>query len=453
MTISASDKIAIRQKIVQLATNELGSTDPRLYWYTALGGVAPTAAQLKLAWCGIFANAMLLLAGATTRRWVAGVGFIYSKRPYPTTTKSPLPGDIVYVDQPYQHYAIVTDVDSDGTIHGIGGNTPSVARQQFNPAHVAVFSIDTLLNTEARISAAPAPGAPTTPPSAPKSSTGPSETLPAFTATYDALVHDVTNAGFADAAHKAATLLAIAGVETGGVYESRFSTARAAYFQRLSTTEDQATAAQKAAATKNEYAASTSHNLHGTQFAGDPTKAVEFIDFFYAIDHHADGSPYVARFRRFPNVLASHRTTLDWLMSKPTSKSAMATCAPYPVIVRSMKADHYFEGDVTAYTAALLRHATIQYPYLMKSAAAIASPFPRLFDPLGVATPSVYWFVGQSGDGSWGDTTLIRSKEHSLAAAQKTLPSVKPTIATAPHIYASARYPGAPGWTAIGKIS
>lgn len=452
--LTNQQKVTLRQKVVQLAENELGARDPRMYWYLATGA-QPSAAVLKLAWCGAFMNAMMILAGVTKRHWIFGKGIIFSQKPYLGITTKPQPGDVIYVDKPYQHYAIVTSTDTDGTIRAIGGNTPTVARQSFNPSKVQVYSIEQWLDNEATPPGGTPvpttnPNKPNPPPAASAGAAG-FESLPGFTACYDALVHQLQAAGHADgAAHKAAVLLMITGVETGGAYASHFSTARDAYLQHAGVTAATASEAQLAAADKNQYAANHSNNLHGTQFAGGEQGATEFIDFFYAIDHHADGTPYVARFRKYASELDSHMTTLRWLLQHTTAKAAMATCAPAPVVVRAMKADRYFEGDVDAYTKLALRHAKVQLPYLAKSAAAVASRYPNRFDPLGVSLPTVYWFVGYyDNTGAYTASAAITSPAHSVHQAHDQLSSQQPVIAAASKLYVSARYPGADGWTAI----
>jgi hypothetical protein len=77
-------------------------------------------------WCGAFALHCLHEAHlATGVKWAFGpphYGFLYRLH----TTKTPEPGDIAYLDKPWQHHAIVTDVEGD-TVHTIDGNQGALA--------------------------------------------------------------------------------------------------------------------------------------------------------------------------------------------------------------------------------------------------------------------------------------------------------------------------------------
>lgn len=88
------------------------------YWHDVLehpGGPNPPA------WCGAFALRCLHEAQlALAVKWAFGpphFGFLYLLE----QTKTPEPGDIAYLDAPFQHHAIVTDVEGD-TVHTIDGN-------------------------------------------------------------------------------------------------------------------------------------------------------------------------------------------------------------------------------------------------------------------------------------------------------------------------------------------
>jgi len=77
-------------------------------------------------WCGAFALRCLHEAElAKSVKWAFGpphYGFLYRLH----TTTTPEPGDIAYLDKPWQHHAIVTDVEGD-TVHTIDGNQGSEA--------------------------------------------------------------------------------------------------------------------------------------------------------------------------------------------------------------------------------------------------------------------------------------------------------------------------------------
>jgi hypothetical protein len=144
---SALDK---RARVVALAASQVGVTDPRLYWLDAFGSWSE--GLRKFAWCGVFALWCLRNAGLTSRHWISGLGFIWvdsagkrSKSPYLPTTSTPAAGDIAYFDKPYQHYAIVEEVDGT-TIHLIAGNTPNVSRSTTTRSKAVFYSIAPLVN-------------------------------------------------------------------------------------------------------------------------------------------------------------------------------------------------------------------------------------------------------------------------------------------------------------------
>ena len=108
-----------------------------------------------LAWCGVFVLWVLRMVGLTTRKWVSGRGFIYIDAQGHSTAKPWLPivampaiGDIAYFDQPYQHYALVEEVEG-ARVHLIAGNTPNVSRSVVPLAKAtAYYSIAPLLPSQ-----------------------------------------------------------------------------------------------------------------------------------------------------------------------------------------------------------------------------------------------------------------------------------------------------------------
>lgn len=72
-------------------------------------------------WCGAFALHCLHEAHlGLSIKWAFGpphFGFLYRLH----TTKTPQPGDIAYLDAPFQHHAVVTEVEGD-IVHTIDGN-------------------------------------------------------------------------------------------------------------------------------------------------------------------------------------------------------------------------------------------------------------------------------------------------------------------------------------------
>lgn len=110
-----------RQRVVDAARSQIGPQDPAKYWGETMPSLSPAQvaqyAQSR-AWCGGFALWAIKQAGiAPDLNWVDGKGFCYQL----PTTRDPQPGDVAYFDQPYQHHAIVVNVDG-GTLYTIDGN-------------------------------------------------------------------------------------------------------------------------------------------------------------------------------------------------------------------------------------------------------------------------------------------------------------------------------------------
>lgn len=135
-----------RLAVVNAAMNEVGSNDTTKYWSQA----APGAMIAKgTSWCGAFALWALKQAGlGLSWIWSFGTGGKYGFLYHLPTTKDPQPGDIAYVDQPYQHHAIVHSVNLDGTVSLINGNGTGgkVSLSNTPKSHVtAFFSIEPLV--------------------------------------------------------------------------------------------------------------------------------------------------------------------------------------------------------------------------------------------------------------------------------------------------------------------
>jgi hypothetical protein len=132
--------VTTRARVVELARGEIGLSDAGKYWRDVLGPswVGPYPKH----WCGAFALWCLRQAGLTDWQWQVGKGFL-SRLPQ---TRRPEPGDMGYVDQPFQHHFVVTEVDRH-TIGSVDGNqgTPGVqARSRATGKHT-YFSIAGLL--------------------------------------------------------------------------------------------------------------------------------------------------------------------------------------------------------------------------------------------------------------------------------------------------------------------
>jgi len=132
----------IRRKIVEAAAGEIGQQDPQKYWLD----VVPDHPGFHGDWCGGFALWAIHQGNiALGVHWVIGKGFCYQL----PTTQDPRPGDIAYIQEPFQHHAIVESVNGDGTVTTIDGNQPGSSvqrRTRGRSAITAFFSIDPLLN-------------------------------------------------------------------------------------------------------------------------------------------------------------------------------------------------------------------------------------------------------------------------------------------------------------------
>jgi len=129
-----------RETVVLLARQELGLSDASKYWADVLTSPPPYPRD----WCGAFALWCLRQAGLTDWHWEIGKGFLWRLH----RTSTPLPGDIGYQDQPYQHHFVVADVGQH-TISSIDGNqgNPGVQERHrvLDPHKYAFYSIEPLL--------------------------------------------------------------------------------------------------------------------------------------------------------------------------------------------------------------------------------------------------------------------------------------------------------------------
>jgi hypothetical protein len=93
-----------------------------VYWADVLH--QSLAASHPPQWCGAFALWNLHKAGLGLElRWMFGpphFGFLWNLREL-APHQIPEPGDIAYLDKPYQHHAVVVCVEGD-TVHTVDGN-------------------------------------------------------------------------------------------------------------------------------------------------------------------------------------------------------------------------------------------------------------------------------------------------------------------------------------------
>lgn len=126
-----------RSAVIAAAAGRIGTPDASSFWNVC--GREPFSK--RLAWCGIFALWCLREAGLARFDWEFGKGFLYRLR----RTDTPEPGDIGYIDHPFQHHLIVERVDGD-RVHSIDGNTPRVQRKERpRSAITAFYSIEPLI--------------------------------------------------------------------------------------------------------------------------------------------------------------------------------------------------------------------------------------------------------------------------------------------------------------------
>jgi len=129
---------SVRERIVEIAKGELGRQDPQKYWEDVIPGAEGTIFHGD--WCGGFSLWVLHQAGiGRDVNWQIGKGYLFNL----STTSDPQPGDIAYMNLPYQHHAVV--VESDGSnITTVDGNQPgSMVKLRTRPvsAWTAFYSV------------------------------------------------------------------------------------------------------------------------------------------------------------------------------------------------------------------------------------------------------------------------------------------------------------------------
>jgi hypothetical protein len=88
------------------APNRSAVSEDAIAHFARIGGVDQVGQLAPMPhWCGIFALWAIKTAGANVGTWVTGTGI--SKVRGFRQVNSPLPGDVGYLDQPFQHHFIV----------------------------------------------------------------------------------------------------------------------------------------------------------------------------------------------------------------------------------------------------------------------------------------------------------------------------------------------------------
>lgn len=141
-----------RSRVIAAAAGRIGTPDASSFWNVC--GREPFSR--KRAWCGIFALWALREAGLAHFDWDFGRGFLYRL----PVTETPQPGDIGYIEHPYQHHLIVERIDGD-RVFSIDGNSPRVQRRERPLAAITAFySIEPLILLAHALEAYPEPEPP-----------------------------------------------------------------------------------------------------------------------------------------------------------------------------------------------------------------------------------------------------------------------------------------------------
>jgi hypothetical protein len=133
-----------RAKVVRAAESQLGYPNQTKYAAAALGlteAQAVAQGTSRLSWCGLFATWAYQQAGAAIN-WVLGKGIAYQL----PRTSDPKPGDLAYIDQPFQHHAIVESVDGNEVTTIDGNSTGGLVVRNTRPrsAFTAFYNIDSI---------------------------------------------------------------------------------------------------------------------------------------------------------------------------------------------------------------------------------------------------------------------------------------------------------------------
>ena len=145
-----------RAALVERCAKWVGFDDPTVFWKEVLH--AKWQGPFPKHWCGAFVLANLRWEMLTTWLWeipkvtpgAEGSGFLFRLAPkWQQVSRAEIePGDVCYLDVPYQHHAIVERV-VDGIVHTIDGNQgkPGVQRREHraNDRRWAHYSIKHLL--------------------------------------------------------------------------------------------------------------------------------------------------------------------------------------------------------------------------------------------------------------------------------------------------------------------
>lgn len=107
-----------RNRVINVAQSQVGQGAGN-DWTKYLIGTVEDWPQKKIPWCGIFVTWVLHKAGLTSKKWEwgSGISSILER------TENPKPGDVLYIDQPFQHHGIIISIEND-IINSVDGNSP-----------------------------------------------------------------------------------------------------------------------------------------------------------------------------------------------------------------------------------------------------------------------------------------------------------------------------------------
>jgi hypothetical protein len=143
-SIPLSNLSNVRRDLLKVALNEVGHKGGDKYWTD----VNPKFVGSHEDWCGGFVLWALHQVGlAKDRQWIMGKGFILTPPFHLPTTHNPSPGDIVYIDQPFQHQALLLSVNGTAIQTIDGNSTDGEVRigSRLKSKVTAFFSIEPLI--------------------------------------------------------------------------------------------------------------------------------------------------------------------------------------------------------------------------------------------------------------------------------------------------------------------
>lgn len=121
------EAIDARARLVARARSYLGEQDPDQFFRIFAPQYADKRLGSKVAWCGVFCGALLMLEGlwpSDAPRWEPVKGFVLRavRDGRLRVVSLPEPGDLVVFGAPNWHHAIVVKVEN-GLVYSVDGNS------------------------------------------------------------------------------------------------------------------------------------------------------------------------------------------------------------------------------------------------------------------------------------------------------------------------------------------